>query len=282
MFSAKQAKHEKYIQDYLTLLKLPRKSPSVEYLFEIVEAHRHAIPYDGSNLVLHQANAINFKKSEILQHFQDGGGGICYQIHGCLNKLLTLLGFNTVLSSAHIYRVGPRVVHADVDTHCVIVVRVKNDEYLVDQTFGNSMRLPINIGKGSVAIPGELEKRCIQLDGKYALQVKLDDEWHTEFTFNSQNQKIKEFRPNLDYLTSPAHFLASNLLLTRFDPEFGFERGILPIYEDGEHHFKFFRTTRDGVQTEIEIKNKQELAEKMKEYGVPEDNQAKILAIIKP
>lgn len=282
MFSDKESKNKKYLQDYLALLNLTQQPPSVEYLFEILEAHRNTIPYDGSNLVLHQASAVNFKKSQMLQHFQKGGGGICYQIHGCLNKLLTLLGFETTLCSARVHRIGARVVNSTEDTHCVIVVRINNNEYLLDATFGNGMRLPINIGGNTVTMPGELEKRCIIIDDKYALQAKVDGAWYTEYNFNLKNYKIKEFSPCLDYLTSPAHFLSTNLLLARYKPEFGFERGIIPIYEDAEHHFKFFRTSHDGVQTEIEIKNKEELAVKMKEYGVPQDNQNKILGIIKP
>lgn len=284
MFSNANPKNEQYVNDYLSILGKTKQKPSLGYLSELMEAHLYRVPFDGSNFVLHQPEKFALKNSEILAGFKKKNGSICYQSNGAFKKLLVLLGFDVTLATVTMFRFGrdePKpYAQMGRDVHCALLVTLGEAEYLVDLVWGNAFRHPLQVGGQLTAIPGEDTRQCINKDGTYQLQVKFGDEWKTEYQFRKENKKTKDFREDINFLCSSKHHLSRELLLMRPLPNNEFEYVWKKIYEEKNGSLFFYHKSNVHSKTiSTEIKDKSTAKEKLKEYGVSDENCERLLSI---
>lgn len=284
MFSSHIKKQQDYVNNYLNLLGIQNKNPSLSFLNELMEAHLYKIPFDGSNFVLHQPQKLVLKNSDILVGLKKGNGSVCYQSNGAFNKLLSILGFDATLVSVTMFRFGkeePRpYAELGKNVHCAILVTMNDMEYLVDLVWGNAFRYPLQIGGKLTEIPGEDSRQCLNIDGTYKLLVKIDESWEIEYQFKKENRKTREFKEDIQFLCSEQHHLSRELLLMRPLPNYEFEYVWKKIYEEKKSSLFFYRKSCEhGKTVSTEITDKGNAKAKLKEYGVSEENCERLLSI---
>lgn len=285
---AKIERHREYVDRYLALLKQSRETPSLDYLNRLMESHLYKVPFDGSNFTRQKPEKFTLKNKEILKGFLDGNGGVCYQTHGAFKKLLSLLGFDATLVTVTMHRFGrsqPKP-YAEMgrDVHCAIIVKLDGREYLVDMVWGNAFRIPLLINQGeeleNITVKPEYddERQCVKLGDHYELRVKIDNEWHLEYTFKNSPKKTKDFANDVKFICSKEHHLSQTLLLMKPLPGGEFAYVSQDIYKknNGVLFFSFKSPGLDKTQTN-ELKERVVAQKKLKEFGVSDESCGEIL-----
>jgi arylamine N-acetyltransferase len=136
---------------FLKLLGLERKSPSLEALSELVNAHFSKIPFENISKIYYKEQ-FNLQSIPSFSQYLNGisennFGGTCYANNYFFYKLLQFIGYNVILCGADM---------KEPDVHIVIIVTLNNFEYLVD--VGNAslflQPLPLFLKKDYTIIEG--------------------------------------------------------------------------------------------------------------------------------
>jgi arylamine N-acetyltransferase len=229
---------------------------------------------------------ISLKNKEILEGFRSGKGGICYQSNGAFRKLLFLLDFAANLVGVTMFRFGrdePKP-YADMrqDVHCAILVTLAEKEYLVDLVWGNAFRYPLPIGDVVTQVEGEDMRQCVKEGDLYQLKVYFDDKWEVEYHFKNEKKKKRDFRKDVEFICSNQHHLSRTLLLMKPLKNGEFEYLAQEIYKENNGSLFFNRKSPNQQKTQkIEITSRAYADEKLKGFGVSEDNRKEILNICK-
>lgn len=205
------------VGDYLTRIKLSRKTPSLLYLKELQKAHLLHIPFE--NLDIHYRNKITLNYSSIFEKLiQNKRGGFCYELNGLFYHLLYHLGFNCYLISAKVYNVDTDEWGNNFD-HMAIIVEIDNEKYLVDVGFGNGPISPLKVDSKEMQMDyTRYWKMTIDPDENLILQESADSAYFkSRYLFTSEERQFIEFMEMCEYhQTSPKSKFTQQKIITKF------------------------------------------------------------------
>lgn len=126
------------MKDYLDLIGIQPRKPSVGALCQIVRAHLMCIPFENISKLYYKKH-LGLQNLPGLELFLDGiresnFGGTCYANNYYLNQLLNALGYQARLCGADM---------SSPDVHLVSIVLIENLEYLVDVGYAAPFLIPL-------------------------------------------------------------------------------------------------------------------------------------------
>ena len=243
------------VQKYLERLKIERVSqPDLHNLKKFHRNHLHNIPFENLDIHYNKKIILDFDLLE-KKILNNNRGGFCYELNGLFYKLLTGLDYNVKMISAGVYN-DEGAPGADYD-HMALIVKINDDEYLVDVGFGDSFLEPL-----------KFELDIIQKDDagffkitKYRDRYKLSrssggKNFKDEYLFSVQEEKLSNFEERCAYLqTSPESHFTQKIICSKAT-----ENGRITLSD-----FKII-ITQNGVKSEIQLKDKDEFLESLKKY----------------
>lgn len=181
--------NNKFCKNLDTLIAL-QKSHLLNIPFENLDIHRK-IPI-SINLDYFYKKIVKYKR-----------GGFCYELNGLFNELLLSLGFNTYLVSARVFNTQDKF--GDEFDHLAIIVKMDNDDWLVDVGFGEFAFSPLKIITGIEQKDERGIFRILSFNKDYLIvQRQSSDGWKNEYLFSLRPRNISEFSDKCNYhQTSP-------------------------------------------------------------------------------
>ncbi|PHG52896.1 arylamine N-acetyltransferase family protein [Bacillus wiedmannii] len=240
------------INQYLDRIQAVKKDNlNLDYLSHLQKQHVLNVHFENLDILSKKPLSLLiedlYQKMVIVQR-----GGVCYELNGLFYHLIKNLGFKPYIMAGTVY-VGNEV-WAPENAHMFIIVPLENKEYLVDVGFGgNSPRLPVPIsGEKVVDSDGIYRVKRDETQSMFYLQKKTDDEWETQYRFESPSNKW-----NLDIMQPIC-------VLTETSPESMFNKMyfLSRVTEEG-------RITLLG-NTLIIVKGKEKTKEKLEEHEIDE------------
>ncbi len=182
----------KLFAQYLKILKLKRKDPSIEFLTELLTSHITKIPFENiSKLYYYKTRNLNklidfeLYLSGIENH---NFGGTCYSNNYYFNQLLNNIGFETLLCGADMNIP---------DAHLINIVVFKNKQYLIDVGYGSPFFNPIPLDlKEDYRINFGNEVYVItpkNLNGHSELKYFIENKYNHGYIIKPVNRSITEF-----------------------------------------------------------------------------------------
>ena len=113
---------------------------TVEVLSNLQKLHLMNVPFE--NLDIHNNIKIDLTNlfNKIVSRKR---GGFCYELNGLFYQLLKEIGFTVKMVSAKVYD-GKKDYSPEYD-HMALIVKIEDDDYLVDVGFGDFLFYPIRI-----------------------------------------------------------------------------------------------------------------------------------------
>ena len=207
-----------FLERYLSLLGIPRQTPSVEALHEVVRAHVMRVPFENvSKLYYKKHDGLRGLPS--LERFLDGierfhFGGTCYTNNYYLYLLLRNLGYQARFCGADM---------SNPDVHLVSMVTIENREFLVDGGYAAPFLdpLPRDLATDYTIVLGRDRYVLKPQDGLGRSRVDLyrDGELRHGYLAKPEARQIHEFEQVIaDSYRDDATFMNA-LLLARFFPD---------------------------------------------------------------
>lgn len=249
-------------KDYLNRIGINEKDlPSnLETLKFLQKTHLLSVPFE--NLDIHWKNPIVLDTEKFFDKIIDKKrGGFCYELNGLFNELLTELGFQTKVISARVF--NGKDFGAEYD-HLAILVKIEDEEYLVDVGFGDFSAEPLKFVLDTEQTDANGIFLIRKQDEEYFEVVKKHGEsWESEYIFKDLARELNEFAEMCNFhQTSPAsHFTRGKLcsLMT--------ENGRKTLTD------KKFIKTENGAKTEAEIASEVEFNDILaREFAIDHSN----------
>ncbi len=179
--------------------------PNLENLTMLQQAHLMSVPFE--NLDIHHKIKIDLSNTyqKIVTRKR---GGFCYELNSLFYELLRSFGYEVKIVSARVYQdmkgYGPEF------DHMAIVVKIKNDNYLVDVGFGEFAFYPLKIEMNSTINDPRGIFMMETYDEKYTVvkKKKLDGEFQPEYMFSEKERTLDEFREMCEFhqMSKESHF----------------------------------------------------------------------------
>lgn len=132
---------------YLKRLDLELEEPTIKFLRKLHSAHIHKVPFE--NLDIHYRRKIQLDYSKIFDKIvRKRRGGFCYELNGLFYHLLYHLGYDCYVTSAQMKNDSGEF--SPPYDHMIIIVKIKEEDYLADVGFGEAFSYPKEIKTGSV------------------------------------------------------------------------------------------------------------------------------------
>ncbi len=114
-------------KEYLQILDVSVKKPSIDALKELISSHLAHIPFENISKIYYKKK-LNLLYIPTLELYVEGirkynFGGTCYSNNFYFNRLLKYLGYNIVLCGADM---------KNPDVHIVSIVTIENQEFIID------------------------------------------------------------------------------------------------------------------------------------------------------
>ncbi|MBI2791953.1 MAG: arylamine N-acetyltransferase [Gammaproteobacteria bacterium] len=244
---------------------------NVNTLIQIVEKHIQTFPFETINL---HDSSLDDTRSKIdntdftyvYNHVVVGKrGGHCVALNTLLQTMLTAFGFD-------VKPIAPDTIWQCADTpidertkHCAGIVKLQDQEYLIDAGFGSvGLLSPILLKPGESEQFSEKFRIIYTEDYPYELQLWDDQGWHTLYGVTVERATKEDYK-SIDRIQSdPSHddcHFSSLLLCTK------------PFTIDDTHsgryricNNKFSIYQNDKVKSEKEITNHKMLSQLLKKY----------------
>ncbi len=205
------------VERYLSVLGVPRRTPSLEALAELTAAHVTRVPFENVSKLL-RFRRSGFRGIPDLATFLGDIerfhlGGTCYTNNVHFGRLLAALGYDVALCGADMSKP---------DVHVVNVVRLDGHEYLVDGGFAAPFLEPLPLGLDrdqEIALGGEryvLKPRGA--DGRSRLDHHRDGRPPHGYTLNPRPRRVEEFAGVIDESFEPEATFMNALTIVRFLP----------------------------------------------------------------
>lgn len=117
-----------------------RISPTYAVLSKLQFTHLMHVPFENLDIHNHTKIDLNNLFDKIVVRRR---GGFCYELNGLFFQLLKEIGFTVKIVSARVYS-GNNVYSREFD-HMALIVKINNDDYLVDVGFGEFALHPVKI-----------------------------------------------------------------------------------------------------------------------------------------
>lgn len=127
-----------FLKRYLKILGIPRETPSLNGLRELVQAHLQRVPFENISK-LYYMRYLGLRGLPGLELFLDGHerfnfGGTCYSNNNYFYQLLANLGYKVILCGADM---------SAPDVHLVSMVELDKRQYLVDVGYAAPFVTPL-------------------------------------------------------------------------------------------------------------------------------------------
>ena len=186
---------EKQRDEYLARIGAEKKSPSAEYLNEIVRRQLRTIPFDDAD-VWTTGNPPSLATEDLFDKIiTRHRGGYCFELNSLFCKFLVALGFDAYLVIIHLGRGLAAGLGAP--AHCGVIVRMDGVKYFADVGYGGP------VPDGAVPFGGEIVNDHRQYtDGVYTVVAAVTSDGEIpRFTFKDVPCDVCELLP-LNYYVS--------------------------------------------------------------------------------
>lgn len=194
------------------------REPTAEALCNLQLQHLYHVPFENLDIARKVPIVLDRPAlyDKIVVHRR---GGFCYEVNGMFSWLLTELGFDVTLLSAHdIAEDGTLGLEFD---HLTLLVKCPADAepttpWLADVGWGDTFRQPLQLDVPGDQIQGTRIYR-IEADGEYRtlLQSHNDDAWEKQYHFTLQPRAFSDFEPMCKYhQTSPESVFTRKSMIT--------------------------------------------------------------------
>jgi len=177
-----------------------------EVLSKLQIMHLMNVPFE--NLDIHNNTKIDLTNlfNKIVNRKR---GGFCYELNGLFCDLLREIGFTVKMVSARVYD-GKKNYSPEFD-HMTLIVKIKDDEYLVDVGFGEFSSYPIKIELNKETNDPKGIFRIETFDEIYKVIKKRNPKrmFIPEYIFSDKERQIDEFQDRCNYhqTNSESHFM---------------------------------------------------------------------------
>lgn len=194
------------------------REPTAETLCNLQLQHLYHVPFENLDIARKVPIVLDRPAlyDKIVVHRR---GGFCYEVNGMFSWLLTELGFDVTLLSAHdIAEDGTLGLEFD---HLTLLVKCPADAepttpWLADVGWGDTFRQPLRLDFSGDQIQGTRTYR-IEADGEYRtlLQSHNDDAWEKQYHFTLQPRAFSDFELMCKYhQTSPESIFTRKSMIT--------------------------------------------------------------------
>ncbi|MGH1335259.1 MAG: arylamine N-acetyltransferase family protein [Aureispira sp.] len=201
------------VDKYLERIKLIKPSNAdKDYLFQLQKFHLLNIPFE--NLDIHYGQTISLDLNDIYKKIiEDKRGGFCYELNGLFNQLLNKLGFNSYLISAEVHIKNGD--YSPIYDHLAIIVKIENEEFLVDVGFGKFTLEPLLI---------QLNQDIIDTYGRFRFERHHSDYLRVsevknevlipQYIFTKEERKLSEFKNRCHFhqTSKDSHFAQQKVI----------------------------------------------------------------------
>jgi len=139
------------ITEYLARLGLPRREPSLDYLFALHRAQVERVPYENLEIMLGRPTTV--AAAESAARISAGRGGYCFHLNGAFGAVLSGLGFDVTHHVGGVHARGEDPVGAT-GNHLVLTVaglpsrETPDGVWFVDAGLGDALYEPMPLVMG--------------------------------------------------------------------------------------------------------------------------------------
>lgn len=188
--------------------------PSPEILQSLQKHHLLHVPFE--NLDIHYGIPIDLNTEKFYSKIViENRGGFCYELNALFHELLIQLGFNSSLISARVYNSKTDRFGEEYD-HLALIVRIGEQEYLVDVGFGEFAFHPLLL-ETDVVQHDPRGNFILEKNGdEYTVSTVNGDSKNIEYKFTKKTRSLHEFQGMCHYhQTSPDSHFTQKKLITR-------------------------------------------------------------------
>ena len=206
-----------FLNRYLSLLGVPRRTPTLDGLRELVQAHLRCVPFENISKLYYMRH-LGLRGLPGLELFLDGHerfsfGGTCYPNNYYFYRLLAGLGYQVMLCGADM---------ANPDVHLVSMVDLDGRQFLVDVGYAAPFEVPLPRDLQSDHVIELGQDRYVlkpqDSDGRSRLELHRNGKLTHGYTAKPVPREIDEFAAVIvDSYRDEATFMNA-LLLARFFP----------------------------------------------------------------
>jgi len=189
------------VDAYLTrigIAAVPQAGPAE--LAQVQAAHRQAIPFENLDIPL--GRGVRCDPASIFDKLVTGRrGGYCFEHNRLLSDMLGAMGFTSRILLARVLLGDPP--EATPRTHCLVLVRFGDGDWIADAGFGGSYAPPMRLADGETSVSGDGAQHRLtrigengDLPGSWLLErkgpklatdgrVQSDDAWEKQFAFDT-------------------------------------------------------------------------------------------------
>lgn len=185
-------------------------NPTIEVLKQLQYAHLMSVPFENLDIQNHIKIDLNNLFNKIVTKKR---GGFCYELNGLFYQLLKEIGFTVKMVSARVYS-GNNVYSREFD-HMALIVKINNDDYLVDVGFGEFALHPIKIRlkKDTIDPEGIFRIGTFNKEYKVVKKKKAKEGFIPEYIFSEKERRIEEFNDMCNYhqTNKESHFMKKKI-----------------------------------------------------------------------
>lgn len=247
------------LDNYLSRIdyrKIPQNN--LQTLNELHKKHVFAIPFEDLDIQLKKPLKID-ANSLYQKIVVEKRGGFCYELNFLFYNLLKEIGFDCQIISSRLY--DKRENLGCQFDHLSIVVKLENENFLVDVGYGNlffePMNIPINLKEDYIRTDRDTTYKIEKIDEtNYILsESKNGVKFRKTYAFDTTPRKISEFYEEINYKqTSEESYFVKNRICTIPTPE-----GRITLFNT-----KFIKTTGEHKH-EHTIQNEDEFYQILRE-----------------
>jgi len=220
--------------------------PTFERLKELQLAHLYHVPFENLSITLKQPLVLG-DKAAYQKIVGDNRGGFCYELNYAFYQLLRALHFDVQLLCAQVFNSQQQSYGQPYD-HLVLLVRLNQQEYIVDVGFGDSFIEPININariseqensvyqlsqeQGQFVLSRQEAGKANQIQYRFTLAPKTIDDFSEMFVYHQTNPASTFTQKSVcSRLTDYGRVTLSNGLLIRTEDN---QKHKLPISNESQ------------------------------------------------
>ncbi len=237
---------------YLKKLNVSLRTPSLEFLNELIAAHQSLISFNNLDVYFNRGVILNLDEEALFEKvILKGKGGYCHENNKIFYLLLKELGFTVKSKLARVIldRTGdlPR-------THRTTIVTLNGKDFLADVGFGR------HTPPQAVAVDSNV-CGCNQISKKnelYTLELLKENQVIGLYTFDYYDYQESDFNVSNYYTnTHPDSKFLKELIMTKND------HGVIELI-NGKNYSKI----ENNERLNVEIKNQEEFQTYLKNFGI--------------
>lgn len=200
------------IEQYLKRIKYSGDLiPNFDLLKELHKTHLYHVPFE--NLDIHYQRHIELDSEKIYRKIVlNNRGGFCYELNGLFYQLLKKLQFQAIMVSARVFK--EEIGYTPEFDHCAIIVKIDNNEFLVDVGFGEFIFEPLKLDFNLVQKDTNGEFFIDQYNSHYRVNKIIEGQTYPSYIFKKKSRDLSEFkdRCNFQQYHPDSHFKSKKMI----------------------------------------------------------------------